>query len=208
MMIDSGTVIADYLSKAIAARGSASLVVSGGSSPVPTFKTLATLSIDWAKVTITLVDDRDVAADHADSNDLLVHTHLLQGHAAEAQFISLARDTDAVSAIARPFDVMLLGMGTDGHFASLFPDMMADQVAFDPDTKPVILRTGVKGSPAHPRISMNLAMILQSRHIMLLIQGDAKRAVLAEAQQDRSLPVSALLHQTITKIDIITDQPS
>lgn len=207
-MIDSGAVIADNLSQAIAERGSASLVVSGGSSPVPTFATLTTMPIDWAKVTITLVDDRDVPADHADSNDLLVHTHLLQGHAADAPFVSLARDPDAVAAIARPFDVILLGMGTDGHFASLFPDMMSDETAFDPDAEPAILRTGIKGSPAHPRISMNLAMILQSRHIMLLIQGDAKRAVLAEAQHDHSLPVSALLHQTITEIDIITDQAS
>lgn len=207
-MIDAGAVIADDLSQAIAERGSASLVVSGGSSPVPTFATLATMPIDWAKVTITLVDDRDVPADHADSNDLLVHTHLLQGHAAKASYISLARDPEAVARIARPFDVMLLGMGTDGHFASLFPDMINDGTAFDTDAAPAILRTGIKGSPAHPRISMNLAMILQSRHIMLLIQGAAKREVLAEAQHDRNLPVSALLHQTITGIDIITDQPS
>lgn len=207
-MIDSGAVIADYLSQAIAERGSASLVVSGGSSPVPSFATLANMPIEWAKVTITLVDDRDVPADHADSNDLLVQTHLLQGHAAQAQFVSLARDPDMVARIARPFDVMLLGMGTDGHFASLFPDMMSDATAFDPDAKPEILRTGIKGSPAHPRISMNLAMILQSRHILLLIQGEAKRAVLAEAQHDRNLPASALLHQTITEIDIVTDQAS
>lgn len=207
-MIDSGAVIADYLSQAVAERGSASLVVSGGSSPVPSFATLANMPIEWAKVTITLVDDRDVPADHADSNDLLVQTHLLQGHAAQAQFVSLARDPDMVARIARPFDVMLLGMGTDGHFASLFPDMMSDATAFDPDAKPEILRTGIKGSPAHPRISMNLAMILQSRHILLLIQGEAKRAVLAEAQHDRNLPASALLHQTITEIDIVTDQAS
>ena len=188
-MIDSGTVIADNLSQAITERGSASLVVSGGSSPVPTFAKLTTMPIDWAKVTITLVDDRDVPADHADSNDLLVHTHLLLGHAADAPFVSLARDPDAAAAIVRPFDVMLLGMGTDGHFASLFPDMMSNETAFDPDAEPAILRTGIKGSPAHPRISMNLAMILQSRHIMLLIQDDAKRAVLGEAQHDHSLPV-------------------
>ena len=207
-MIDAGVAIADYLSQAIAERGSASLVVSGGSSPIPTFATLASTSIDWAQVTITLVDDRDVPADHADSNDLLLHTHLLQGRAAQAHYVSLARDPDAVANITRPFDVMLLGMGTDGHFASLFPDMISDATAFDSDAAPAILRTGIKGSPAHPRISMNLAMILQSRHIMLLIQGDAKRAVLAEAQHDHNLPVSALLHQTITNIDIITDQAS
>ena len=207
-MIDAGVAIADHLSQAITERGSASLVVSGGSSPVPTFATLASTSIDWTNVTITLVDDRDVPADHADSNDLLVHTHLLQDHAAQAQFVSLVRDSDAVARIGRPFDVMLLGMGTDGHFASLFPDMMSDATVFDTDAEPAILRTGIKGSPAHPRISMNLAMILQSRHIMLLIQGDAKRAVLAEAQHDHSLPVSTLLHQSISAIDIITDQPS
>lgn len=207
-MIDVGVAIAEYLSQAIAEHGSASLVVSGGSSPVPTFATLANTPIDWAQVTIALVDDRDVPANHADSNDLLVHTHLLQGHAAQAHYVSLAHDPDAVANITRPFDVMLLGMGTDGHFASLFPDMVSDATAFDTNAAPAILRTGIKGSPAHPRISMNLAMILQSRHIMLLIQGDAKRAVLAKAQHDRSLPVSALLHQTISDIDIITDQVS
>ena len=207
-MIDCAVEIVDHLSQAIAERGSASLVVSGGSSPVPTFATLASMPIDWPHVTITLVDDRDVPADHADSNDLLVHTHLLQGHAAQAHYVSLAREPETVAHLARPFDVMLLGMGTDGHFASLFTDMIADAIAFDTDAAPAIIRTGIKGSPAHPRISMNLAMILQSRHIMLLIQGDAKRAVLADAQHNRNLPVAALLHQTITQIDIITDQPS
>jgi 6-phosphogluconolactonase len=103
---------------------------------------------------------------------------------------------------------MLLGMGIDGHFASLFPDMITIATAFDTDAAPAIIRTGIKGSPAHPRISMNLAMILKSRHIMLLIHGDAKRAVLADALHNRNLPVAALLHQTITQIDIITDQPS
>lgn len=207
-MVDVGAVIADHLSRAIAESGSATLVVSGGSSPLPTFATLAATPIDWAKITVTLVDDRDVLADHADSNDLLVHRHLLQEHAANAKFIALARDLDAVAVMPRPFDVMLLGMGIDGHFASLFPDMMSDATAFDPQAEPAIFRTDIKGSPAQPRITMNLAMILQSKHILLLIHGETKRAVLAEAQHDHSLPVSALLHQTITDIDIITDLSS
>jgi 6-phosphogluconolactonase len=208
MMINCAVQIADHLSKAIVERGSASLVVSGGSSPVPTFVSLASMPIDWAHVIITLVDDRDVPADHADSNDLLIHTHLLQGHAAQAHYVSLAREPETVEHLAHPFDVMLLGMGIDGHFASLFPDMITIATAFDTDAAPAIIRTGIKGSPAHPRISMNLAMILKSRHIMLLIHGDAKRAVLADALHNRNLPVAALLHQTITQVDIITDQPS
>jgi 6-phosphogluconolactonase len=200
--------IADHLSLAIAERGAASLIVSGGSSPLAIFKALTAMKIDWAKVTISLVDDRDVPADHTDSNELLLQTHLLKGEIVSANFISLARDPDEVAMIARPFDVMLLGMGTDGHFASLFPDMVSDEAAFGLGAAPTILRTGIKGSPAHPRVTMNLAMILQSSHIYLLVNGAAKTAVFADAQHNHNLPIAALLQQKITNIEIIMDSPS
>jgi 6-phosphogluconolactonase len=200
--------IADHLSLAIAERGAASLIVSGGSSPLAIFKALTAMKIDWAKVTISLVDDRDVPADHTDSNELLLQTHLLKGEIASANFISLARDPDEVAMIARPFDVMLLGMGTDGHFASLFPDMISDEAAFGLGAAPTILRTGIKGSPAHPRVTMNLAMILQSSHIYLLVNGGAKMEVFADAQHNHDLPIAALLQQKITNIEIIMDSPS
>jgi 6-phosphogluconolactonase len=200
--------IADHLSLAIAERGAASLIVSGGSSPLAIFKALTAMKIDWAKVTISLVDDRDVPADHKDSNELLLQTHLLKGEIASTNFISLARDPDKVVMIARPFDVMLLGMGTDGHFASLFPDMVSDEAAFGLGAAPTILRTGIKGSPAHPRVTMNLAMILQSSHIYLLVNGAAKTAVFADAQHNHNLPIAALLQQKITNIEIIMDSPS
>jgi 6-phosphogluconolactonase len=200
--------IADHLSRAIAERGAASLIVSGGSSPMAIFKALTAIKIDWAKVTISLVDDRDVPADHKDSNELLLQTHLLKGEIASTNFISLARDPDKVVMIARPFDVMLLGMGTDGHFASLFPDMISDEAAFGLGAAPTILRTGIKGSPAHPRVTMNLAMILQSSHIYLLVNGGAKMEVFADAQHNHDLPIAALLQQKITNIEIIMDSPS
>ena len=200
--------IADHLSRAIAERGAASLIVSGGSSPLAIFKALKAVKIDWAKVTISLVDDRDVPADHPDSNELLLQMHLLKDEIASANFISLARDPDKVAMIARPFDVMLLGMGTDGHFASLFPDMISDEAAFGLGAAPTILRTGIKGSPAHPRVTMNLAMILQSSHIYLLVNGAAKAAVFADAQHNHNLPIAALLQQKITDIEIIMDSPS
>lgn len=200
--------IADHLSLAIAERGAASLIVSGGSSPMAIFKALTAMKIDWAKVTISLVDDRDVPADHKDSNELLLQTHLLKGEIASTNFISLARDPDKVVMIARPFDVMLLGMGTDGHFASLFPDMISDEAAFGLGAAPTILRTGIKGSPAHPRVTMNLAMILQSSHIYLLVNGGAKMEVFADAQHNHDLPIAALLQQKITNIEIIMDSPS
>ncbi|MDC1408441.1 6-phosphogluconolactonase [Candidatus Puniceispirillum sp.] len=189
-------------------RGAASLIVSGGSSPMAIFKALTAMKIDWAKVTISLVDDRDVPADHKDSNELLLQTHLLKGEIASTNFISLARDPDKVVMIARPFDVMLLGMGTDGHFASLFPDMISDEAAFGLGAAPTILRTGIKGSPAHPRVTMDLAMILQSSHIYLLVNGGAKMEVFADAQHNHDLPIAALLQQKITNIEIIMDSPS
>ena len=200
--------IADHLSRAIAEKGAASLIVSGGSSPLAVFKALTAIKINWAKVTISLVDDRDVPADHKDSNELLLQTHLLKGEIASTNFISLARDPDKVVMIARPFDVMLLGMGTDGHFASLFPDMISDEAAFGLGAAPTILRTGIKGSPAHPRVTMNLAMILQSSHIYLLVNGGAKMEVFADAQHNHDLPIAALLQQKITNIEIIMDSPS
>ena len=106
--------IADHLSRAIAERGAASLIVSGGSSPLAIFKALTAMKIDWAKVTISLVDDRDVPADHTDSNELLLQMHLLKGEIASANFISLARDPDKVAMIARPLMLCCWGWGLMG----------------------------------------------------------------------------------------------
>ena len=142
-------------------------------------------------------------ADHPDSNELLVRKHLLQGEASKANFISLIRDHDSVTAIPRPFDVMVLGMGLDGHFASLFPDMVTDDNAFSLNADPLILWTSIQGTPAHRRATMNLAMILQSRHIFLLVNGVIKNSVLEQAMYDYGLPIAALLHQSVTNIQIV-----
>src|SRR5450759_1582558 len=124
--------IAARLTHAIATRGLASLVVSGGRSPVKLFEQLRTQTIDWSRVCVALADERWVAPTDADSNEKLVREALLQGNAAAARFLGLKNaapspDLGAVSAwetfarIPRPFDVTLLGMGDDGHTASLFP---------------------------------------------------------------------------------------
>ena len=199
--------IARQLAHAIATKGQASLVVCGGSSPISIFAALTAGAhegiVDWSHVTITLVDDRLVPADHQHSNQKLVHDYLLCGAAAAATFIPLAID-NAADNIARPFDVMLLGMGVDGHFASLFPDMVGE-TSLQVDAPPMILETGPKGSPLLPRVSMNLAMILQSKLVILLVSGSEKQAVLEAARTDPGLPVHALLKQDVTPLEIITD---
>ena len=199
--------IARELAQSLAKNGQASLVVCGGSSPLGIFDALAAGEhedeVDWSRVTITLVDDRLVPADHEHSNQKLLHDHLLRGSVAAANFVPLEANNAAMD-IRRPFDVMLLGMGVDGHFASLFPDMVSN-ASMKIDTPPMILETGPRGSPTLPRVTMNLAMILQSRLLILLVNGAEKQAVLQAAQSDTGLPVHALLKQDGTRLEIVTD---
>ena len=195
--------IAEHLQAAVAENGHASFIVSGGSSPLPVFAALSQMDLPWAQVTITLVDDRLVGDEEAASNVKLVRDHLLQDKAAEATFLSLKEMDDEASALDRPFDVMLLGMGTDGHFASLFPEMPDPALAFDPDARPQLLRTPPRGNPLLPRISMNLAMVLQSRQIYLMIAGAEKQAVYEAAKTDDNLPIHHLIKQQKTAFQII-----
>uniref|UniRef100_UPI00055E8A1D 6-phosphogluconolactonase n=1 Tax=Pseudomonas asplenii TaxID=53407 RepID=UPI00055E8A1D len=123
--------VAQQLRTAIAARGVATLVVSGGRSPVAFFQNLAKQDLDWSQVVISLADERWVPVEHADSNAGLLKRHLLQGAAARARFIGLynaaanldeaARQADQFLAELPDIDVLVLGMGDDGHTASLFP---------------------------------------------------------------------------------------
>eukprot|EP01038_Epipyxis_sp_PR26KG_P019949 gene19949-28238_t len=124
--------VSSALSNAIVERGTASLAVSGGSTPKAFFKALSTRKIDWANVVITLVDERFVPADNPRSNHLLVSENLLQADAKLAKFLPLYQDaltaedaakivTEKASSISSPFDVAILGMGNDGHTASFFP---------------------------------------------------------------------------------------
>ena len=124
--------VASALAAAIAAKGEATLAVSGGSTPKAFFEALSTRVLDWAKVKVTLVDERFVPEDNPRSNHLLVKTHLLKNEATAAEFVPLYRPEATIEDAAKtasgivpgmrqPFDVAILGMGTDGHTASFFP---------------------------------------------------------------------------------------
>jgi 6-phosphogluconolactonase len=101
---------------------------------------------------------------------------------------------------------MLLGMGEDGHFASLFPKLIqTNPEYFDLKSEPEIFFTDPMGSPCHKRASMNLSMILESKNIFLLVSSEKKLEVLNQAKSDKSLPLFYLLNQKKTEIKIIKD---
>ena len=185
----------NVMAQNLAKKGKVSLALSGGSSPVELYRLLSSVEFDWARVNITLIDDRLVPADHPDSNQRLISETLHQNNAADAAFIPLA--DWPYNEIA---DIAVLGMGNDGHFASLFPSMLGQSQAFDPAAHPAIIRTPPQGIPKHPRITMNLAMIRAIPCRILLVVGAEKQALLSTARSETDLPLSRLLEHDGTQI--------
>src|SRR5258708_9187905 len=161
------TLIAGSLAAAISARGLASLVVSGGRSPVRLFEILRTQPLDWDRVCIALADERWVSPEDPASNERLVRDFLLKDHATSARFLGLKNgaptpDLGAVSAwetfarVPRPFDAVILGMGDDGHTASLFPHSPNLSSALNPAAVPGCPGRCSPGAP-HPRRRLTLS---------------------------------------------------
>jgi len=191
------------LELAIGVNGWAVLAVSGGRSPVAFFERLRYRTIRWEAVTVTLVDERAVPPDHEDSNGALVRRHLLREAAASAAFVPLvnseAEAADPASAVARldaawrQPDVVVLGMGEDGHTASLFPEAPELEHALS-EPCPGYLITHPRAAP-HARITLNLAALLAAERVFLSFAGAAKAAVFARACQGPTpaLPVSLVM---------------
>ena len=190
--------ISNKLKLAIDKKGTATFVVSGGTSPLKLFEDLSKIDLPWNKVQITLVDDRLVNKNHIHSNQKLINDHLLKNKAKLANFIPLSEEIIKSKIIITPFDVNLLGMGEDGHFASLFPDMINDFNLFDLSADPNILTITSHGDPFLPRITMNLSLILKSEFIVLLVKGSIKQKIIDQAKNDNSLPIHYLLKSRVS----------
>lgn len=206
--------IADMLAEAVATRGRAALAVSGGSTPRSLFEALSIIDIPWPQVTVTLVDERWVQESDSDSNALLVRRHLLQGRAAKARFVGLKTDAGdpfraALDVEKRlrtsvlPLDVVVLGMGEDGHTASFFPAAEGlDNALNDPRQ----VCCGIRPPLApHLRMTLSLHTLLSARHLLLHIVGARKREVLEVAMTPGSiagLPIRAVLHQSQLLLEI------
>ena len=185
--------ISNRLNSSIENEGSASLVLSGGSSPIRIYEELSNVDISWSRVFLTLVDDRFVNSDHKESNQKLLYNHFIKNKAKDIKFFPLTKYFLKKTNFKKPFDITLLGMGEDGHFASLFPDMINDNDAFDLNESPKILITPPQGNPYLPRITMNLSLIMKSINIVLLIKGKAKQDIFNKAKKDEDLPIHYLI---------------
>jgi 6-phosphogluconolactonase len=196
--------IVELLEDSIVARGTASLLVAGGSTPQPIFQRLSQMHLDWAKVHVGLTDERWVRATHTDSNEHLVRHALLRNQAGSAQFhplyssapkpsAGLAVAERSINAMPRPFDVVLLGMGTDGHFASLFPGLPETRIGLDLHS-PALCVAIDKPQSGYARLSLTITALLYARLILVAISGRPKRTIALQALAGGTdTPIAALL---------------
>lgn len=185
--------VAEELRRAIAAKGKATLAVSGGVTPKLFFEKLSEIDLPWQRVTVTLVDERQVPELSERSNAHLVRQHLLQNKATVAQFVPLYQNADAAKSL--PFDVTVLGMGNDGHTASFFPKADKLSEAIDSGTDKRLIEITAPGT-GEPRLTFTLPVLEASGRLALHIEGAGKKLVLDKALADgpeEDMPVRAIL---------------
>lgn len=190
------------LASALRTHGRAGLVATGGRSPGPVYDRLAAASLDWTRVVVTLSDERCVAPDDPVSNAGLVRGRLLQGAAAKAHLLPLWPEPEvAALAALQPFDAVMLGMGEDGHIASLIP---GDPGLEDGLTTRDLLRRVPEGlgKPPVARVTLTLSALQNARAIFLLVAGEVKREVIGRALAGEDRPVGRLISQAKAPIRI------
>ncbi|WEX88078.1 6-phosphogluconolactonase [Sinorhizobium garamanticum] len=222
-IFENGTALAEGLADAVSAklaaaieaRGAASIAVSGGTTPKAFFQALSRREIDWTKVTVTLVDERFVPPENERSNHGLVAANLLQNKAKAARFLPLynaaatAEDAAAtasrsVAAIGAPFDVVVLGMGTDGHTASFFPRGTRLKEAIDPATPRGVITMDADGA-GETRLTFTFSSLEDAGLLVLHIEGEGKKEVLARAEapgDETEMPIRAMLRHATSPLQI------
>jgi 6-phosphogluconolactonase len=196
--------VANILTTAVAKVGKASIAVSGGSTPKGFFTALSQKDLPWNDITITLADERWVNIESDASNTRLVHENLLQNKAVNAKFFHLKQGKKlcketladlnlAASSSLLPLDVLILGMGEDGHTASLFP--CSDEIDACFSTQAPLLKVIPKTAP-HERISFSFSSLSTSKNVFLHISSANKKVVLNDALAGtdiKQMPIRAFL---------------
>lgn len=208
------------LERGISETDKATFLVSGGSTPVPLFESLARSDIAWRHVSCALVDERWVPEEHEASNTALVREHLLRDKARHARFQrTWVKDKSAEERVAelneRGFwrdlepTVAIIGMGGDLHTASIFPDADHTVTALAP-TAPTLLHTYPTGTPSNPpfdRVTLSRVALARARELILLIRGDAKReryeyAKTLSLDDAPHAPIVALLSDPDVRVEV------
>ncbi|MEX0603726.1 MAG: 6-phosphogluconolactonase [Marinobacter sp.] len=204
--------VVTHLTVALTKRERASLAVSGGSTPKAFFELLSVAPLDWARVDVTLVDERWVDQRAPDSNERLVKQHLLQNGAARANFVGLRQAgsldsrgqgacESALGGMTWPLDVVVLGMGNDGHTASFFPDAPELLEALGPDNPAKCIALTPASQPQR-RVSLTFSALRAASFVALHIKGDDKLETLKKAVGNlddvRAMPVRAFFRQSIS----------
>ena len=194
--IESGL---DHDSKAL-------IIVSGGSTPEQCYTRLASRPLDWEKVHVLPSDERCVPSDHPASNENMIRRTLITHKASAANLVSIYNRelalTDQCTALGTKLDSLpgtfataLLGMGEDGHFASLFADNQHLDEVLDPDSQQPCMLINTPAS-THHRMTLTLSTILRSKEIILLFFGNAKHHIYEQSKLGQTqYPLSALLQQ-------------
>ena len=210
----------DVLSEALSKHGVATLLVSGGSTPAPLYEALSKTELNWKKIKVALVDERWVDNDHSASNEALVKRSLLINNAKAAEFIGMK--TSAITALAgqaeteanyrrlpQPFSLAIVGMGPDGHTASLFPHAKGLAQAIQTDNES--LTAAIKATqsevtgPNTERLTLTLSALMKTDRLVILFTGEDKLTVFNAAQKPGSIedmPIRALLHQEQVPVEL------
>ena len=209
--LELASTICMLLSESIINNGVASIALSGGSTPKALFNILSQEELEWDKILVTLVDERWVKNDSPLSNEKFLKENLLINNASKAKFKSLVPDNfdidNAISdyenfltKLSSPFDIVILGMGSDGHTASWFPDAIEIDKALD-SNGPNVLITSPISQPTQ-RITLGMPMVLNAKNIFLHITGEEKKDFLLNILNSDDLPIHRTFKQSKKPINI------
>jgi 6-phosphogluconolactonase len=195
-----------------------SLLLSGGSTPGPLYQRLSSVDLDWSRVSVGLVDERWVESDHDASNERLLKQTLLQNFAAQASFSGMKNSAPTpfsgevecqtqCAALPEPYSICLLGMGPDGHTASLFPQAKGLSQALNSEQLCAAIEANASAVTGDyvERMSLTPKAILRAKKLILLITGEDKWQVYQQARVTTdvmAVPVSLFLQQSDADVDV------